>query len=164
MPEKLAAILAFSPTGCKCGKPFNYIKIKLPLDFMNTSFRAVIMSTYNRVTIMGNLTRDPELRKTKTGASLTDLNLALNRVWNDESGHRQTETTYVNVTAWGKVAENAVKYLEKGRSVLVEGRLHMDNWKDKETGKNRSQLKVVADMVQFLSHSAPTASAQAGHS
>jgi single-strand DNA-binding protein len=108
------------------------------------------MSSYNRVTLIGNLTRQPELRKTKNGTAVTDLGLALNRVWNAENGERQEETTFVDVTVWGRTAENAAKYLQKGRSVLVEGRLHMDSWQDKETGQDRTRLKVVADAVQFL--------------
>lgn len=108
------------------------------------------MSSYNRVTLIGNLTRQPELRKTKNGATVTDLGLALNRIWNGEDGQRHEETTFVDVTVWGRAAENAAKYLQKGRSVLVEGRLHMDSWQDKETGQDRSRLKVVADSLQFL--------------
>lgn len=110
----------------------------------------VHMSSYNRVTLMGNLTRQPELRKTKTGAAVTDLGLALNRVWTGENGQRQEETTFVDVTVWGRAAENAAKYLQKGRSVLVEGRLQMETWQDKETGQDRSRLKVVAESLQFL--------------
>ncbi|MCB1205953.1 MAG: single-stranded DNA-binding protein [Verrucomicrobiae bacterium] len=108
------------------------------------------MSSYNRVTLVGNLTRQPELRKTKTGASVTDLGLALNRIWNTENGERQEETTFVEVTVWGRAAENAAQYLQKGRSVLVEGRLQMETWQDKQTGQERHRLKVVADALQFL--------------
>ena len=109
------------------------------------------MSTYNRVTLMGNLTRDPELKKTRKGTAVTDLRLALNRNWTDDSGEKQEETTYVDVVVWGKSAENSVRFLKKGRSVLVEGRLHMDSWKDAKSGEPRSKLRVVADSVQFLS-------------
>lgn len=108
------------------------------------------MNSYNRVTLVGNLTRQPELRKTKTGASVTDLGLALNRVWNGENGQRQEETTYVDVTVWGRAAENAAQYLQKGRCILVEGRLQMESWQDKQTGQERQRLKVVADSLQFL--------------
>ncbi len=109
------------------------------------------MSSYNRVTLIGNLTRNPELRKTKTGAAVTELGLALNRVWNNESGQRQEETTFVDVTVWGRNAENAAQYLQKGRSVLIEGRLQLETWQDKQSGQDRSKLKVVADAIQFLS-------------
>lgn len=108
------------------------------------------MSSYNRVTLVGNLTRQPELRKTKTGASVTDLGLALNRIWNGENGQRQEETTYVDVTVWGRSAENAAQYLQKGRCILVEGRLQMESWQDKQSGQERHRLKVVADSLQFL--------------
>lgn len=108
------------------------------------------MSSYNRVTLMGNLTRNPELRTTKTGATVTELGIALNRVWNGENGQRQEETTFVDVTVWGRTAENAVQYLQKGRSVLIEGRLQLESWQDKQSGQERSKLKVVADTVQFL--------------
>ena len=108
------------------------------------------MSSYNRVTLFGNLTRQPELRKTKTGSAVTELGLALNRVWTGENGQRQEETTFVDVTVWGRAAENAAQYLQKGRSVLVEGRLQMETWQDKQTGQERSKLKVVADSLQFL--------------
>lgn len=110
---------------------------------------------------MGNLTRNPELRKTKTGAAVTELGLALNRVWNNENGQRQEETTFVDVTVWGRNAENAAQYLQKGRSVLIEGRLQLETWQDKQSGQERSKLKVVADAVQFLGggQQAPAASA-----
>jgi len=120
------------------------------------------MSSYNRVTLMGNLTRQPELRKTKTGAAVTELGLALNRVWSGENGQKQEETTFVDVTVWGRAAENAAQYLQKGRSVLIEGRLHMETWQDKQTGQDRSKLKVVADSIQFLGSSHESGPADGG--
>ena len=108
------------------------------------------MSSFNRVTLMGNLTRDPELKRTKSGATLTELGMAMNRSWTNENGQRHDETTFVDVTVWGKQAENAAKYLQKGRSVLIEGRLQLDSWQDTNTGQNRSRLRVVAESVQFL--------------
>jgi len=108
------------------------------------------MSSYNRVTLIGNLTRDPELKKTKSQTSVAELGVALNRAWTDESGERREEVTFVDVTVWGRIAENAVKYLRKGRSVLVEGRLQMDSWQDAQTGQNRSRLRVVGETLQFL--------------
>ena len=110
------------------------------------------MSSFNRVTLMGNLTRDPELKRTKSGATLTELGMAMNRSWTNENGQRHDETTFVDVTVWGKQAENAAKYLQKGRSVLIEGRLQLDSWQDTNTGQNRSRLRVVAESVQFLSN------------
>jgi len=120
------------------------------LVLLNSLWKSVRMSSYNRLTLMGNLTRDPELRKTKKGASVTELGLALNRKWNDEGGQRREETTFVDVIVWGKTAENCTQYLKKGRSVLLEGRLFMDSWKDKDTGETRNKLRVVADSVLFL--------------
>jgi single-strand DNA-binding protein len=111
------------------------------------------MSSYNRVTLVGNLTRQPELRKTKTGSAVTELGVALNRVWTGENGQKQEETTYVDVTVWGRAAENAAQYLQKGRSVLIEGRLQMETWQDKQSGQERSKLKVVADTLQYLGSS-----------
>jgi len=108
------------------------------------------MSNYNRVTLIGNLTRDPELKQTKSQTSVADLGLAINRFWTDESGQRREEVTFVDVTVWGRVAENAAKYLRKGRSVLVEGRLQMDSWQDAQTGQNRTKLRVVGETLQFL--------------
>lgn len=120
------------------------------------------MSSYNRVTLIGNLTRQPELRKTKTGAAVTELGIALNRAWTAEDGERHEETTFVDVTVWGRTAENAAKYLSKGRSVLVEGRLQMDSWQDKETGRDRTRLKVVAESLQFLGAHQGGGSAEGG--
>lgn len=108
------------------------------------------MSSFNRVTLLGNLTRDPELNRTKSGAAVLDLGLALNRVWSDEKGERREETTFVDVTVWGKTAENAAQFLQKGRSVLIEGRLQLDQWTDAKSGQSRSKLRVVAETVQFL--------------
>ena len=108
------------------------------------------MSSYNRVTVMGNLTRDPELKRVKSGQAVVDLGLALNRTWMNESGERQEEVTFVDVTGWGKNAENAAKYLQEGRSVLVEGRLQLDTWMDSKSGQNRSKLRVVAESLHFL--------------
>lgn len=108
------------------------------------------MSTLNRVTIIGNLTRDPELRTVPSGASVCDLGLAINRNWTDPQGQKHEEVTFVDVTFWGKNAENVVKYLSKGRSVYVEGRLQLDSWKDAQTGQDRNKLRVVGERVQFL--------------
>ena len=108
------------------------------------------MASLNKVMLLGNLTRDPELRHTPKGSAVTDLGLALNRKVQDGNGGWKEEVTFVDVTVWGNSAENAHKYLSKGRGVFVEGRLQMDTWDDKETGKKRSKLKVVADNLQFL--------------
>lgn len=108
------------------------------------------MANLNKVMLIGNLTRDPELRYTPSGKAVADISLAINRVWNNEQGQKQEETIFVDVTLWGRQAELAQQYLAKGRGVYIEGRLQMDSWEDKETGKKRSRLKVVGDNLQFL--------------
>ena len=108
------------------------------------------MANLNKVMLIGNLTRDPELRYTPSGKAVTDISLAINRVWNNEQGQKQEDTIFVDVTLWGRQAELAQQYLSKGRSAYIEGRLQMDTWDDKETGKKRSKLKVVGDQLQFM--------------
>ena len=108
------------------------------------------MANLNKVMLIGNLTRDPELRYTPKGTAVTDITLAINRVWNNEQNVRQEETVFVEVTLWGRQAELAQQYLGKGRLAYIEGRLQMDTWDDKETGKKRSKLKVIGEVLQFL--------------
>jgi single-strand DNA-binding protein len=108
------------------------------------------MANLNKVMLIGNLTRDPELRYTPSGRAVADISLAINRVWVNDAGQKQEDTTFVDVTLWGRQAELAQQYLTKGRGAYVEGRLQMDTWDDKETGKKRSRLKVVGDTLQFL--------------
>lgn len=123
-------------------------------------------SSFNQVVLMGNLTRDPELRYTTTGLAVADLGIAINRVWKDKDGQLKEEAHFFDVTAFGVQAENAGKYLHKGRQVLVSGELSQDRWEDKETGKPRSKVKVVARQITYLGsptegggerHSAPPA-------
>lgn len=108
------------------------------------------MSSLNRVMLIGNLTRDPEVRTTPKGVSVADLGLAINRNYTTESGEKREDVTFVDVVVWGKVAENAGRYLSKGRPIFVEGRLQLDTWQDKESGENRQRLRVVAERLQFL--------------
>jgi len=109
------------------------------------------MASYNRVILVGNLTRDPEVRYIPSGTAVTELGLAVNRTWFDkQSNSRKEETTFVDVTLWGREAEVAGEYLSKGRPVLIEGRLQMDSWEDKQTGQKRSKLKVVCEKMQML--------------
>ncbi len=108
------------------------------------------MANLNKVMLIGNLTRDPELRHTPKGSAVADLGLAVNRKVQDGNGGWKEEVTFVDVTVWGSSAENAQKYLTKGRGVFIEGRLQMDVWDDKATGQKRSKLKVVADILQYL--------------
>lgn len=108
------------------------------------------MANLNKVMLIGNLTRDPELRYTPKGTAVADIAIAINRIWNNEAGQRQEETTFVDVTLWGRQAELAQQYLSKGRGIYVEGRLQMDTWDDKTTGQKRSKLKVIGENLQFL--------------
>jgi single-strand DNA-binding protein len=108
------------------------------------------MASYNKVLLMGNLTRDPEIRYTPKGTAVAELGLAVNRVFTTDTGEKREETTFVDITVWGRQAETASEYLKKGRPVFVEGRLQMDTWEDKQSGQKRSKLKVVADQVTFL--------------
>lgn len=108
------------------------------------------MASLNKVMLIGNLTRDPEVRYTPKGTAVTDIGLAVNRVYTTDGGERREEATFVDITLWGRQAEIAGQYLKKGSSVYVEGRLQMDTWQDKQTGQNRTRLKVVGDGFQFL--------------
>ena len=108
------------------------------------------MANLNKVMLIGNLTRDPELRYTPKGTAVTDITLAINRIWSNDQGVRQEDTVFVEITLWGRQAELAQQYLSKGRMAYIEGRLHMDTWDDKETGKKRSKLKVIGEVLQFL--------------
>jgi single-strand DNA-binding protein len=109
------------------------------------------MASFNKVVLVGNLTRDPEVRYTTGGTAVTEVSLAVNRQWTDSSTkERKEETTFVEVTLWGRTAEIAGEYLSKSRPCLIEGRLQLDQWEDKATGKKRSKLKVVGDTLQLL--------------
>lgn len=108
------------------------------------------MANLNKVMLMGNLTRDPEVRYTPKGTAVGDLGLAVNRRVPDGNGNWIEEVTFVDITVWDTNAENAQKYLSKGRGVFIEGRLQMDTWEDKASGQKRSKLKVVAEVLQFL--------------
>ena len=109
------------------------------------------MANLNKVMLIGNLTRDPELRYTPKGTAVAELGLAVNRVRNNDQGERIEETTFIDVTLWARQAELAQQYLGKGRPVYIEGRLQMDTWDDKNTGQKRSKLKVVGENMQFRS-------------
>lgn len=105
----------------------------------------------NKVLLMGNLTADPALRYTPGGAAVCELRMAINRNFMGSNGQPREEVCYVDVTVWGKTAENCPRYLAKGSPVFVDGRLQLDQWEDRETGKKASKLRVVAESVQFLS-------------
>ena len=109
------------------------------------------MASFNKVILVGNLTRDPEVRYIPSGTAVCDISLAVNSQWTDrKTNERKEEVTFVEVTLWGRTAEIAGEYLAKGRPVLIEGRLSLDSWEDKETGQKRSKLKVIADGMQLL--------------
>jgi len=108
------------------------------------------MANLNKVMLIGNLTRDPELRVTPKGTAICQFSLAVNRKFRDESGADREEVTYVDIEAWGKSGENIAKYCTKGRPLFVEGRLRLDQWEDKTTKEKRSRMKVVCDNFQFL--------------
>ena len=108
------------------------------------------MASFNKVIIAGNLTRDPELRYTPKGTAVAKISLAMNRKWKSETGEMKEEVTYVEVDAFGKQAETIGQYLKKGRPLLVEGRLRLDQWEDKQTQQKRSKLGVVLESFQFL--------------
>ena len=108
------------------------------------------MASFNKVILVGNLTRDPELRYTPSGKAIAKIGLAVNRAWTSESGEKKEEVTFVDVDVFGRTAENVSQYMRKGSPILIEGRLRLDQWDDKQTGQKRSKLGVVAETVQFL--------------
>src|ERR1700716_164833 len=108
------------------------------------------MASFNKVILLGNVTRDPEIRYTPKGTAVTELGMAVNRVYTTDNGEKREEVTFVDVTLRGRTAEIAGEYLKKGRPVLIEGRLQLDTWDDKQSGQKRSKLKVVADGLQLI--------------
>jgi single-strand DNA-binding protein len=108
------------------------------------------MASVNKVFLVGNLTRDPELRRLPNGTAVTELGLAVNNSYTTKDGEKKEDTLFVDVTVWAGQAENAVQYLKKGSPVHIEGALKMDSWEDKTSGERRTKLKVQADRVQFL--------------
>ena len=109
------------------------------------------MADMNKVFLVGNLTRDPEMRYTPGGSAICQLGLAINRKYTTRDGQDQEEVCFVDCDVWGRQAESCGQYLRKGSPVLIEGRLKYDAWDDRETGKKRSRLTVTAERVQFLS-------------
>jgi single-strand DNA-binding protein len=117
----------------------------------------------NKVILVGNLGKDPEVRYTSGGQAVANLRIATSRSWTDkQSGQRKEETEWHDVEVWGKQAEQCGEYLAKGRQVYVEGRLKTDKWQDKQSGQERSKVKVVADTVRFLGGRGAGAGAAAG--
>jgi len=108
------------------------------------------MPNLNKVMLMGNLTRDPELRRTPKGTAVTDISLAINRYFTQDDGQKRDETTFVEITLWGRPAEVVCEYCSKGRPLYVEGRLTLDSWEDKASGQQRTKLKVIGENIQLL--------------
>ena len=119
------------------------------------------MANLNKVMLIGNVTRDPEIKYTPKGSAVTDLGIAVNRVYTPEGGEKREETTFVDVTLWGRQAEIAGEYCKKGRSIYIEGRLQLDSWEDKTSGQKRSKLRVVGENFQLLG---PRPGGGGGHS
>lgn len=108
------------------------------------------MASLNKVMIIGNLTRDPEVKYTPKGMAIAEISLAVNRNYSTADGERREEVTYLEVTFWGKQAEVLGQWMKKGRPLYVEGRLRLDSWEDKETGKKQSRLRITGEEFQFL--------------
>lgn len=106
--------------------------------------------SFNQVLLLGNITRDIELKFTPSNQPFANVGIAVNRKYTTAQGEKREEVTFVDCEAWGKTAETMAKYLAKGRPVFITGRLKLDQWKDKNDGSNRSKLKVVVDEFQFV--------------
>ena len=116
------------------------------------------MASFNKVILLGNLTRDPEVRYTPKGSAVCDLGIAINRQYTLDSGEKREEVTYVDVVLWARLAEIAAEYLKKGRPVFIEGRLQLDTWDDKQSGQKRSKLRVIGETMQLLGSRPPSGS------
>ncbi|AWI08364.1 single-stranded DNA-binding protein [Ereboglobus luteus] len=108
------------------------------------------MASFNQVILIGNLTRDPELRVTPRGTSICQFGIAVNRTYKDESGNSKEEVNFFDIEAWGKQGEVISKFMSKGRPIFVQGRLKQDSWEDKATGQKRSKVKIVLEGFQFI--------------
>ena len=108
------------------------------------------MANLNKVMLIGNLTRDPEIKYTPKGTAIAAFGLAVNRNYTTETGEKREEVTFIDIEAFGRIAEIIGEYCKKGRPLFIEGRLKLDSWDDKATGQKRSRLKVIADQIQLL--------------
>ena len=113
------------------------------------------MASFNKVILMGNLTRDPELRYTPKGTAVAKVGLAVNRVWKTETGETKEDVLFIDVEAFSRQAETIGQYLKKGSPILVEGRLRLDTWDDKQTNQKRTKILVTAENVKFLGSGQP---------
>lgn len=105
---------------------------------------------FNQVNLGGTLTRDPELRHTQSGTAVTEVSIAINKRFTDGNGQKREEVTFVEVTFWGRTAENVAEYFRKGGQIFITGELKLDQWEDRNTGQKRSKLKVTGLGFQFL--------------
>ncbi len=108
------------------------------------------MPNLNKVMLMGNLTRDPEIKYTPKGTAIANFGIAVNRTYTPEGGEKREEVTFIDLEAFGRTAEVIGEYFKKGRPIFIEGRLKLDQWDDKTTGKKMSKLRVVVDSFEFL--------------
>ena len=108
------------------------------------------MANFNKVILAGNLTRDPEIRYSPKGTPIVGLTIAINRTWKNEAGETKEEVTFVDMDAFGRTADVIGQYLKKGRPILIEGRLKLEQWEDKQTSQKRSKLGVVLESFQFM--------------
>lgn len=115
------------------------------------------MASFNKVILMGNVTRDPEVKYTAKGTAIAKLGMAVSRKWSTETGEKKEEVTFVDVDFIGKIAETVGKFIKKGDPIHVDGRLKLDQWEDKKTGEKRSKLGILGEGMQFLNRAATPA-------
>ena len=108
------------------------------------------MPNLNKVMLIGNVTRDPEVKYTPKGTAVAEVGLAISRTFTPEGGEKREETTFVDITFWGRQAEIVGEYAKKGKPIFVEGRLQLDSWEDKTSGQKRNKLRVVGEGLQLL--------------
>ncbi len=108
------------------------------------------MASFNKVILVGNLTRDPELRYTAKGTAIAKIGLAVSHKWKNEAGELKEDVLFIDVDCFGRTGENVGQYMRKGSAILIEGRLKLDTWDDKQTNQKRSKIGVTAETVQFL--------------
>lgn len=108
------------------------------------------MPNLNKVMLMGNLTRDPEIKYTPKGMAIANFGIAINRVWSNEAGEKQEEVSFIDIEMFGRKAEVVGEYFKKGKPIYIEGRLKLDSWEDKTSGQKKSKLKVVGETFEFL--------------
>jgi len=108
------------------------------------------MPNLNKVMLIGNVTRDPEVKYTPKGTAVAEVGLAISRTFTPEGGEKREETTFVDITFWGRQAEIVGEYAKKGKPIFVEGRLQLDSWEDKTSGQKRNKLRIVGEGLQLL--------------